>query len=145
MWHVLWIPLPLLIAAAVIDQRTRLISDAFPLALLVCAVVFNATGLTQVGWTGSLTGGLVGFLVGLGLNRAVGFGAGDAGLLLAIGALLGVVPFLVCLMLIAISGGLIAGVAKARGAQEIAYGPAIAAGYGLFVVLLGALAARASV
>ena len=142
MINVLWIPLPILVVAAVVDWKTHRIWDGYSWALLVCAVLFAATGWTTVGWLGSLVGALAGLLLGALLHRFLELGAGDVGLLGGIGAIVGVAPLLLCLFYAALLGGAHAGVAWRRGQREIPYAPAIAGGYlGLLITLAIRLAA----
>jgi len=132
----LWIPFIILAVAAIIDQRTKLISDIYTWLLVLFAVLANVFGWTGVGWTSSGLGLLTGAAVGFLLTRILQFGAGDAFLLAGLGAILGPQAFGITLVLIFLCGGLLAGVAKARGRTEIAYGPAIAGGYLLFLLVL---------
>jgi Flp pilus assembly protein protease CpaA len=62
-------------------------------------------------------------------------GGGDAKLLVALGALLGPLAFVVFLLFVSIAGGLFAIVAKIRGEKELPYAPAFALGW-LGLVLL---------
>lgn len=135
-----WIPFVILVVAAIIDQRTHLISDVFPFLLLVFAGLANFFDWTGVGWSASGLGLLAGALVGFLLTRLLHFGAGDALLLAGLGAFLGPKAFAITVVLIFLCGGVLAGVAKARGRTEIAYGPAIAGGYLLFLLILAGAA-----
>ncbi|MFG0320576.1 MAG: prepilin peptidase [Planctomycetota bacterium JB042] len=136
MAHVLWIPVPVLLVAAYVDWRTHRVWDGHALALFGCAALFCATGWTTVGWLGALAGALVGLAVGGLAYRFLHLGGGDVGLLGGVGAILGVEPLLVCLFFTAVFGGGLAAVAWRRGEREVAYVPAIAAGYLAVLVVL---------
>lgn len=127
--NVLWIPAVVLLVAALVDWRTHRVWDGHAVILFGCAMLFCATGWTTVGWVGSLAGTLVGLFAGALAHRCLDLGAGDVGLLAGVGAVLGVRPLLVCLFFTAVVGGVQAAFAWRRGAREIAYAPAIAAGY----------------
>ncbi|NJN65002.1 MAG: hypothetical protein HC882_09095 [Acidobacteria bacterium] len=93
------------------------------------------------GWRGFLLGGLV-----AGVVSAIGFyadalGGGDVKLLAALGSLLGLEATLVLLVLSAMAGGVLCVLAWRRGVKEVAYVPAIAAGYGGVLALAFAGAA----
>lgn len=139
---VLWVPFFILAAAAVIDQRTRLISDVFPWLLVAFAALANARGWTAIGWAASGLGLLAGAGAGFLLCRLLRFGAGDALLLAGVGAVLGARAFAVVLVLTFLCGGVLAVLARVRGQREMAYGSAIAGGYLLFLIFLEGIRAR---
>lgn len=131
----------LVVAAAIIDLRTREIPDAFPIALLALALVGKLAGWSSVTWLGMLAGCVVGFLIPALLFWRGAMGGGDVKLLAALGAGLGLQALLSVLFWTAILGGLLAlAILARRGAAsdegedeqatdpELAYGPAIAAG-----------------
>jgi len=134
----LWLPAPVLVAAAWIDVRKREIPDVFPVLLLGWAVLCVALHwLTHAWWELAAGAGL-----GLGVG-ALGFrlrvlGGADAKLFAALGAILGPLGFALAFLFIAVAGGLLGLIARRRGQRELAYGPAIALGYVALVALLGA-------
>jgi prepilin peptidase CpaA len=56
------------------------------------------------------------------------WGGGDAKLAAALGAYLGTAGIMAAFFYAALVGGVLAGVAAARGQREVAYGPALVAG-----------------
>lgn len=121
--------LPLLIAV-VTDLRRREVPDAVPLAILALALGHHWFADPPGGWGGFLLGGLF-----AGVVSAIGFyagalGGGDVKLLATLGALLGLEATFVLLVLSAMVGGMLCLLAWRRGDKEVAYVPAIAAGYG---------------
>lgn len=140
--NVLWIPAAILIVAAVIDQRHRLVSDGVPLSIVALAALFQCLSLTAVGWFGMFCGVLLGGAIGAAMSWTGGLGSGDALLLAALGFLLGPVAFAVCFGLIAVVGAGIALYARVRGAREVAYVPAIAGGYVAFLIVQAVLRSR---
>ncbi|MCL4848619.1 MAG: prepilin peptidase [Acidobacteria bacterium] len=134
---VLWIPFVAVLAAAVIDLRTREVPDAISLGVLVWALCATALGWHDVGWLGLGAGAIVGFGLGALLFWLGAFGGGDVKLVSAIGALLGPFGLLAMLVYVAIAGALLALVALVRGQREMAYVPAIAMGMLAFLVAKG--------
>jgi prepilin peptidase CpaA len=133
----LWVPLGIVIAAAILDLRQREIPDAISVALLVWAVVATVLGWSGHGWL-SLTFGLgMGLSIGLGLFWLGGFGGGDAKVLAALGATLGARDLFSLLFYVALAGGVLAVVALVRRQRDIAYVPAIALGFLAFVIARG--------
>ena len=126
--------LMLLAVASVYDLRTREIPDWISLALLVSAVAAAMFGWAGIRWWMDASGGGLGLAVGYSLFRFAKLGGGDAKLIAAIGALLGPVGLLFALFWMAITGGLFALIALARGQRDYAYGPAIAAGYLAYLI-----------
>jgi len=126
------------LVAALHDARTREIPDWAPLAILACAVAFELLGWRSVGGWSIALGLGAGLITGLAL-WAARFGGGDAKLIAACGAAVGVGNLLPMLALIAIIGGGLALAAAARGRRPFAYGPAIAGG--LACAVLAELAA----
>lgn len=130
----LWMAALITIVAACVDLHRRQIPDVFPAALLLCAGAGALTGVA--GWGGMAGGATVGFAVGAVLFGLGAFGGGDAKLLVGVGACLGPVALVSALVPMALAGGLLSLIALWRGAREVVYGPAIAAGL-VAVVLQG--------
>ncbi len=124
----------LLTFASIYDLRTREIPDWISLTLALAAVAAAIFGWAGIHWWMVASGGTLGFAVAYCLFRWAKFGGGDAKLIAAIGALLGPVGLLFALFWMAIAGGVLAGIAMARGHRDYAYGPAIAAGYVAYLV-----------
>jgi prepilin peptidase CpaA len=131
----LWAPFALLAIASVWDLRTREIPDAIPAVLLLWAVSVHVLHLTPISWLAAAEGLALGIVIGLATFRFGLMGGGDAKLLVALGALLGPLAFVVFLLFVSIAGGLFAIVAKIRGETELPYAPAFALGW-LGLVLL---------
>jgi prepilin peptidase CpaA len=131
----LWAPFALLAIASVWDLRTREIPDAIPVVLLLWAVSVHVLHLTPISWLAAAEGLALGIVIGLATFRFGLMGGGDAKLLVALGALLGPLAFVVFLLFVSIAGGLFAIVAKIRGETELPYAPAFALGW-LGLVLL---------
>lgn len=130
----LWIALLLVLGATACDLRAREIPDAFPLAVLVLALVRQALGWSDLSWAAAGAGFFVALVVGLLLFKSGGFGGGDAKLLAALGALLGPTGFLGLFVCIGLAGGVLSLVALMRRQRELAYGPAIALGFLVFLL-----------
>lgn len=122
----IWVACAIVVVAAIVDYRRKEISNHFPVALIVCAAVGAAFG--SIGWLALSFGLVFGFIVGAVLFRVGAFGGGDAKLLAGIGACIGPVGLLWTMIYMGLVGGILSVIAGLRGAREIAYGPAIAAG-----------------
>lgn len=122
----IWVACAIVVVAAIVDYRRKEISNHFPVALIVCAIVGAAFG--SIGWLALSFGLVFGFIVGAVLFRVGAFGGGDAKLLAGIGACIGPVGLLWTMIYMGLVGGILSVIAGLRGAREIAYGPAIAAG-----------------
>lgn len=131
---VLLLPMLLLIAAAVIDLRTREIPDGISIAVLLTAVGAACFGWVGIRWWMVVSGAVLGLVIGYLLFRFAKFGGGDAKLIAAVGAFLGPVGLLTMLFWMASAGGVLALIAMARGQRDYAYGPAVAAGYLAYLV-----------
>ncbi len=152
-----------LLAATVIDLRSRRIPNVLTAAMALTGVALAAGGLSGVTVAASLAGGLLGLLLMLPGHALGATGAGDVKLMAAVGAILGwqmVLPAFLCTsiaggvlaLIVAIkrrrltatltqTGRLVAApgaapkeIRAATGASRFAYGPAIAAG-SIFAVL----------
>ena len=131
----LTVPLALVGAAALVDLRRREIPDLLPVLVLVWAAVSALAGWSPVGLLPAGLGLLAGFVAGAVLWRMGGLGGGDVKLLAALGAALGPLGLLLALRWIALSGGVLALIARARGRADLAYGPAIAFGLAVHACL----------
>lgn len=130
----LLITLFLLVIATIHDLRTREIPDWISVVLLVCAVVGVGANLLDTGWWGMLFGLLLSFAIGATLFGLGNWGGGDAKLIIALGALLGPKGLLITLFWMALAGGCLAVVAKARGQSNFAYVPALTIGLAAYVL-----------
>jgi prepilin peptidase CpaA len=124
----------LLAAGAACDLKSREIPNWIPLTVLAAAVGGTTFGWSPVGWV-SLAAGLA---LGLGLGMLLwwrgGFGGGDVKMLAALGAVVGPRDLFVLLFYIAVVGVVLAIVALRRGQREIAYVPAMALGFLIFLI-----------
>ena len=121
-----WIATLIAAVAGWVDSRRHEIPDGFPLALAGCGLAGAALG--ALSWPAVAAGAALGFGIGAALFALGAFGGGDAKLLAGIGACLGPWVLLAALVPIAVAGGVLSLIAAARGAQELAYGPAMAVG-----------------
>jgi Flp pilus assembly protein protease CpaA len=78
-----------------------------------------------------------GFAIGALLFWLGGFGGGDAKLLTAMGAVLGVRSLPAFLFYASIAGGVLAAIAVGRGQRQIPYAPAMALGFFFFIMMRG--------
>jgi prepilin peptidase CpaA len=126
--------------ALVCDLRTREVPDWIPAAIVAWACLATALGLHRVTWLELIAGALV----GLGLGAAVFYlgwpGGGDVKLLAAIGAAVGPWALLSIMAWMAVTGGILALIAAARGKRDFAYVPAIAVGVAVETFWPGGLA-----
>lgn len=129
------VPVLVLAGAAIQDARTRVISNAFPVLLIVWAISSRLLGLQQPDWIAPLLGLGLGLVIGFLAFAAGWLGGGDGKLLAGLGSVLGPLGLLVSLPLMALFGGLWALQGARRGAREVAYGPAIALGYAAALLL----------
>jgi prepilin peptidase CpaA len=124
-----WIPLGLLLLAAIFDVRRREIPDWVPALILAWSLVVTISGWPTHGWFSFGLGLLAGCGVGAALFALLKFGGGDAKTIAALGALLGAKGLLLLLYYTALAGGCLAIVIALRRQRDFAYGPAIALGY----------------
>ena len=129
MTTLLLLGLLLLTVAAVIDMATREIPDWIPLTVVAMVLVFAVLDLADLQWWLIISGMALGLGLGWMMFYWAHFGGGDAKLVIAIGAVLGPLGLIIAVFWMALAGGVLALIAKARGQRELAYGPAIAAGY----------------
>ena len=133
----LFVPLGLTGFAAAQDIRSRKIPNWVSLGLAGWAILATALGWSAITWPSLGIGLGIGLAIGLLMFVSGGFGGGDAKLLAALGATLGWKGILVTLVLMALVGGVLSGIAKLRGKRDLAYGPAIAAGVAGYAMLYG--------
>ncbi len=123
------VPLVGVLWATVVDLKRREIPDGVSIGILLWAFLAESLGWLSFGW-GSL---LLGCLTGLGLGavgfRLESFGGGDVKLLAALGAALGFTAVWSLVFWTAMAGGVLGAIAKWRGERELAFAPAIAAGF----------------
>ena len=133
----LLVPLLALGLATIFDFWKRQIPDLVPIALVGWAVGSTAFGMSSQGWISMALGLGLGASIGALLFWLGGFGGGDAKLLAAVGATLGLRALPAFLFYVAIAGGLLAGVALVRGKRDVAYAPAMAIGLFVFIMIRG--------
>ena len=131
----LWVPALILFVAAGWDIAKREIPDALPLALIAWAVISRLAGFQEQVWLPPLLGLGLGFVLGLVLFSFGWLGGGDGKLLAGLGACLGPLGLAVTLPWMALFGGVLALWARRRGHSELVYGPAIALGYAVALVV----------
>jgi prepilin peptidase CpaA len=104
------------VAAAVIDLRTRRVPNALTGGLAAVALALAAAGLGRVGLAAAFAGGLLGLVFMLPGHLLGATGAGDVKLFAAAGLMLGPEGVVTAFFATAIVGGLLAvGVASQRG------------------------------
>lgn len=114
--------------ASAFDLKSRRIPNLIPLALLVSALALSAAGLHPLGWRQAVLGVLVATAVTVPLFAKGWFGGGDSKLCIALGATLGLQPFLVFFAMTCVAGGAFALRARRVGESEIAYAPVMLVG-----------------
>jgi len=129
--------LVLVLTAAAYDLKSREIPDWISLVLLGAAALAAGLSVDAMPWSWRVIGLLVGFGLGALLFALGAMGGGDAKLMAAMGAALGVPALLVTLLFSAVAGGVLAGIARFRGRKELAYAPAFAVGLLAFLVTGG--------
>jgi Flp pilus assembly protein protease CpaA len=127
----------LLALGTLCDLRRREIPDAIPLALLAISIGAAAFGWSSHEWLSLVLGLVLGFTLGALLWSRGGLGGGDVKVLAALGALVGPRALFSLLLYVALVGAALAVVAVWRGQREIAYAPAIAGGFLIFLVIGG--------
>src|SRR5262245_13861006 len=125
-----WVPAVPLLAAAAWDLATGEIPDAFPILLLVWAVVSRSFGwISPADWGGAALGLGLGLALGVALFAVGAWGGGDGKLLAGLGAVVGLRGLVFVFLLTCLVGGLLAVAARTRRRRDLRYGPAIALGY----------------
>jgi len=130
----MWAAVALLAAGTVWDLKHRTIPDVIPAAILAVAVATTAWQRAPQGWWMFGLGFAVALALGLALFARGGLGGGDVKVLAALGALVGLRGLFPLLFYVAIAGGVLGIVALARGKRDVAYAPAIALGFLVFVM-----------
>ena len=121
--------------AAAFDLKSRRIPNLIPFALLSCALALSAAGLHPLGWRQAVLGVFVAAALTVPLFARGWFGGGDAKLCIALGATLGLQPFLVFFVITCVVGGVFALRALRLGQAEIAYAPVMLVGLLLLIPL----------
>lgn len=114
--------------ATAFDIRSRRIPNALTGGLLLCALALSAAGFHPLGWKQAAFGLAAAMLVSLPLFAKGLFGGGDAKLFIALGATLGLVPFMIFFAGTCVAGGVLALRARRLGEAEMAYAPAMLLG-----------------
>ncbi|HTU27135.1 MAG TPA: prepilin peptidase [Pirellulales bacterium] len=127
-------PLLLLAIATFHDLRARTIPDWIAATLSVWALATTVWSASGTSWIGLAAGLSLGFGLGAAAFWLGAFGGGDVKLIAALGAVLGPHGLLGMLFWTALAGGLLALVAKWRGHRDLAYVPAIAAGFLIYTL-----------
>lgn len=139
-----YVPLLPLVVAAYFDLRARTIPDSIPALLLAWSATLVALDAGP-GLAAALLGLAVGGILGVTGFACGAFGGGDAKLIASLGACLGPTDLGATLVYGAVIGGVLALVAIRHGEREFAYGPAIAAGFAVSLIVPdGVLLARAA-
>lgn len=131
---ILLLPIVLLLFASIHDLQSREIPDWISVLLILIGITAAGFGWGGVRWWMVITGSLLGLSISAAMFRFAEFGGGDAKLITGIGAILGPVGLLFALFWMAVSGGVLALIAIARGQRDYAYAPAIAAGYLAYLI-----------
>lgn len=128
------IPLALLLIAVIHDLLTREIPDWISIVIALSGLTLAVSGNLPLSTLTSLLGLFCGALIGIIFFLAAGFGGGDVKLVAALGAWLGPAGLFPTLFWIAIVGMLLSIIAKCRGQQDLAYAPALFAGFLIFII-----------
>lgn len=115
--------------ASYIDLRTREIPDWISISIALIAVAGSLTGWLGLELIWVIGGGLVGLGVAYVLFRFARLGGGDAKLIASLGMLVGPVGIWIVLFGMALAGGALSTVAIFRNQRDLAYVPAITAGF----------------
>ncbi len=114
--------------AAVGDLRTREVPDWIPAAVLCCGLLAALVAWTGAAWLAAVAGFALGLALTWPLFALGGLQGGDVKLLAALGSVFGPKGLLCAMFWMALAGGALALLYKARGKKDLAYVPAIAAG-----------------
>lgn len=128
MYFVAFSTIGLVATATLCDLRSREIPDSISIGLLGLGLVGLGTGWSALSPQGAFLGLLVGLVATLPWFYLGGIGGGDVKLLAALGTILGPMGLLWALLWTAITGGVLAWIAKRRGQADFAYVPAILVG-----------------
>ena len=131
------LPLILLVAATVCDLRKREIPDSFPLILFLWSFLVVALGWSPVDWFNWSGGAAAGLILGAVFFALGALGGGDVKLMCGVGGVVGISGLGSMLFWMTVTGGILGAIAKCRGQKELAYGPAILAGYLIHVLCSG--------
>ena len=126
LWH--WIVVLLVAIAAVRDLRTREVPDWFTADVGCCGLLAALVSWTSASWIAAVAGFALGLALTWPLFAVDGLQGGDVKLLAALGCALGPKGLLCAMFWMALAGGALALLYKARGKKDLAYVPAIAAG-----------------
>lgn len=138
------LPLIPLGAATVCDLRKREIPDGFPLTLFLWSFLVVALKWSPIGWLDWGAGAAAGLILGAVFFALGALGGGDVKLMCGVGGIVGVSGIGSMLFWMAVTGGILGAIAKCRGQKELAYGPAIFAGYLIHVLYSGGISDVAS-
>lgn len=114
--------------ATVFDLKRRQIPNVISLGLLGCSIALAAAGLHPLGWGQAALGLAAATVLTLPLFAKGWYGGGDTKLCIALGATLGLLPFLIFFAGTCVAGGFLALRARRLGEREIAYAPAMLIG-----------------
>lgn len=131
--------LSLLAIATVCDLRTREIPDWISMTIGGVAVIASLLNWWDLAIVWVFAGGVLGLVIGCSLFRFARLGGGDAKLIIALGMLVGPIGLWIVLFGMAIAGGVLSLVAIVRGQRDLAYGPAIMAGFISYLGLVSQL------
>jgi prepilin peptidase CpaA len=131
----LWVPFALVVIAAGFDLfNKREIPDSIPVLIVLWSLVAMAFGWLTHGWMSAVGGCLLGLGLGLVFFHLGGLGGADVKLIASLGTVFGVAGELSLLFYVAVTGAILALIAKLRGQREFAYVVAIA--IGMFIVIV---------
>lgn len=124
-----------LLVAVVTDLRRREIPDLLPLALLALGVLASWRGWQPVTFAQLGLGFGTGLALGAALFSVGAMGGGDAKLCAGLGAACGLGQLGEVLFATALCGGVLALLARRRGATSLPYAPAFALGHALTLAI----------
>lgn len=128
------VPLLGVLWATAVDLRRREIPDEVSVGVLFWAFLAEWLGWLPFGWSSLALGCATGLVLGAVGFWLESFGGGDVKLLAALGASIGFPAVWSLLFWTAMAGGVLGLMAKWRGERELAFAPAIAAGFILCLV-----------
>jgi prepilin peptidase CpaA len=130
----LLVSMGLLVIGAAFDLRRREIPNWIPLAFVAVAVCGTWFGWSPLGWVSLATGFSLSLAIGVVLWWRGAFGGGDVKVLAGLGAIVGPRDLISVLFYVALAGGVLALYALLRGQRDLAYMPAIAIGFLIFLI-----------